>query len=293
MKLSASGPGGTAPWNASWAAQRWIRVLEAAAEGQRLIEGLEYARNGQTRSFSVDAACVNAAVQGREYRAYSVRLKFVPFTDEQWARVIQSMSDQAVYAAKLIAGELPASIDDIFMPLGLKLFPTEASEVTASCTCREADAAAGTIWCKHAACTAYLFGEKLANDAFLMFKARGLDGSELLDRLRHARASASPGRSSGVIYAGRVPGVSDLPSDELEGCLDRFWDCGPQLDGLDLRVAPPQVTHPLLRRLGPSPFVGAAFPLVGLLASCYEVVSEHTVREAREEAGSPEVGPLT
>jgi len=39
----------------------------------------------------------------------------------------------------------------------------------------------------------------------------------------------------------------------------------------------------LLRRLGPSPFPGA-FPIVGLLQTCYEVIGERVVEPNAEDA---------
>ena len=34
----------------------------------------------------------------------------------------------------------------------------------------------------------------------------------------------------------------------------------------------------LLRRIGPSPFTGAKFPLAGLLATCYDAISQAVIR---------------
>ncbi|MBY0260823.1 MAG: hypothetical protein K2Q20_00665, partial [Phycisphaerales bacterium] len=65
-----------------------------------------------------------------------------------------------------------------------------------------------------------------------------------------------------------------------------FWTApDPEaLAGLDMPIALPEVSHPLLRRVGPSPFVGAKFPLVGLLATCYDVISQSVIDSA---AGEP------
>jgi hypothetical protein len=78
--------------------------------------------------------------------------------------------------------------------------------------------------------------------------------------------------------------VDDMTYPALEEVLDRFWDAGPGLHEIDLPLDPPPVSHPLLRRLGPSPFPNAQFPLVGLLASCYETISE-AARKTEEPAG--------
>lgn len=290
-------------WSESWAAQRWIRILEQAAPGKRAVDGLEYAVLGQTKSLIVEPSTLVASVQGRAERPYVVKFQLDPFTPEQWEKVVAVMTDQAVYSAKLLAGDLPTNIEDVFVPLGLKLFPTEQTEIAFSCTCaefqaedrtRNASKAAGetpapALWCKHGACAAYLLAQRLSSDPFVLFKLRGLDGQELLERLRHSRAVANSSKTNPSVYAGRVPGVSDSGPVAFEATRD-FWELNSELENLETPIEPPPVSHPLLRRLGPSPLTGlaksggdapASFPLVGLLASCYEVISEATLREER------------
>ncbi|MCC6970752.1 MAG: hypothetical protein IT434_11080 [Phycisphaerales bacterium] len=262
--------------NASWAAQRWVRLVEQAGEGQHLVEGIDYAKNGQTKRLSVEVGRVDASVQGRAYRPYTTVLSLTAFSHDEWDRIVEAMSDQAIHAAKLLSGELPPNIEDLFAPLGLRLFPTEPTDVKVSCTCD--DFKGGRHWCKHAVCVAMLFAERLSEDPFHMFTMRGMAAAELLERLRQRRSVARAGNSAVPVYAPRLPGEGEAPS--LDQCLDKFWDAGPGLHSLDFVRQHSPVKHPLLRRLGPSPFqgvAGASFPLVGLLATCYEVISRDAV----------------
>jgi hypothetical protein len=89
------------------------------------------------------------------------------------------------------------------------------------------------------------------------------------------------------VYQPQVPGVGE--GTPLGADLERFWEAGPELAQIDTPMGEPEVSHVLLRRLGPSPFTESRFPLVGLLATCYEVVSEHARREA-EGAGESDNG---
>lgn len=310
----------------AWASQRWLRLVEQAAVGQPLVEGLEYARLGQTKRLEATPGQVAGAVQGRAERPYTTRIALTPLTPEQWEKVVLAMSEGAIYAAKLLSGELPPNIEDIFGPLGLKLFPTDPSELKVSCNCAQIMAAresamsvrtlgsqsaangaaarsgpaAGTpapdsptdgapnAWCKHICCVAYLIAHKLASEPFLMFTLRGMEGHDLLERLRQRRTLAGAAGGNTPVYPQRVPGVSDAPFPSLEESIEKFWDAGPGLEQIDLPLSPPPVSHPLLRRLGPSPFTGTLFPLVGLLASCYDVIGEKAQRpdESAPEAQS-------
>ncbi|QOI99430.1 MAG: hypothetical protein HRU70_02575 [Phycisphaeraceae bacterium] len=292
----------------AWASQRLVRLIEAAS-GPDLAEGLLYARLGQTKSITFDPGAVVAVVQGRADRPYTVRLAFAEFSDDHWHKVVLAISESPAHAARVLARELATSIEDLFAPMGLRLVPLEPTDLQVSCTCKRTWASTPTTdpttdtprdqastppppaapapragaWCKHAACAAYLLADRLAEDPFLIFKLRGLPAQELLDRVRHQRALLSPARGAGL-YHGRVAGVSDLEHPPLQASLDHFWDAGPQLRDADGPILPPPVTHPLLRRLGPSPFPQSSFPLVGLLASCYDTISADALRRLADPA---------
>ncbi len=261
----------------SWPAQRWMRLVEACAKPEAMTGGLEYARQGQTRRMAVDPGKIKGAVQGTIISSYDTTITFPAFAHEESERIIGAMVDQAVYAAKLLAGELPPNIEDVFASQKLRLFP-DSGELKSTCNCRD------TIkpWCKHACCLAYLVAEQFTRDPFTIFTLRGLPREELLERLRQRRMVAGSGAGSALVYAPIIPGVSDAPAAPLEEVADRFWESGPELDHLDLPIAPPEVSHPLLRRLGPSPFAGGRFPLVGLLATSYGMISESILKRAED-----------
>jgi len=293
--------GGVVEGPVLWAGQRWLRVLEQAAPGAALVEGLEYAKQGQTKRITISPGKIEAAVQGRSDRPYVTLMQLNVHAEATWERVVSAMSEGAIYAAKLLAGELPSNIEDAFAPLDLKLFPADASELKVSCTCAEHRAqperAEGDTtwpdarWCKHICCLAYLIAQRLATEPFLMFGLRGLEGRELLERLRERRMSvgAATGERS-PIYVQHVAGLSDQHSPPLEESIAQFWEAGPELSNLDLPVTRPPVSHPILRRLGQSPFQ-AQFPLVGLLASCYDAISEEAIRRSLPRVEEPTENP--
>ncbi|MBX3404767.1 MAG: hypothetical protein KF699_15260 [Phycisphaeraceae bacterium] len=289
----AAGMSGT--WG--WASSRWMRPAENTAPGEQLAEGLEYARLGQTRSLDVRAGVIAARVQGRMPGAYKVEIRLPVFTAEQWERVLGSMAEQPRYGAPLASGELPSNIEDLFAPIGLRLFPVEAPDLATSCTCEVFRGTTGrggaTPWCKHVCCAMFIIAERLGREPLLVFALRGLPEQELLERLRQQRALVGAARTGGApvpVHAQHVPGVADPQSPwnrPLEETIDEFWGTGERgrlaMESLEVPLEPPAVTHPLLRRLGQSPWAGQAgakFPLVGLLATCYDVVSGSVLRDA-------------
>ncbi|MEM9065237.1 MAG: hypothetical protein AAGB51_07080 [Planctomycetota bacterium] len=267
----------------TWAGQRWARLVEEAVAGDEAVEAVEYAVNGQTRRMTIENGVVRAAVQGRADRPYQITLEFQRFAPEQWDKVVGVLADQAVHAAKLLAGELPTNIEDLLAPLGLKLFPTEATDVKVATTCKTKPAPrpdGSEPWSKHMGCVGYLLADKLDADPFLIFQLRGMDPGDLLERVRQQRALAGLGGDAAPVYAPVVPGASDVQAGELDN--QDFWAAGPELGMVETPVRPPDVSHPLLRRLGSSPFQGR-FPLVGLLATCYDLIGTAAIQGEPEE----------
>ncbi len=311
VEASATYPGWT------WASARWLRLAEAHAPGEQFAEGLEYAMAGQVRTLEIKPGLISARVQGRLPAAYKTSLRLATFTHEQWERVIAAMTQQARYAAAILSGELPANIEDLFAPHGLRLFPADAADLSPSCNCSvftgiepapppplggavptpppsptppPPSRRPGVPWCKHVCCLMYLIAERLGTHPLLMLSLRGMAETDLVERLRQARALAGMQRAGGAgagegaapVYTPHVP-LAERADRPLEEFVHDFWrapDPG-ALAELDLPIGPPEVSHPLLRRLGASPFTGAKFPLVGLMATCYDVIG----REAIEGEG--------
>ena len=90
---------------------------------------------------------------------------------------------------------------------------------------------------------------------------------------------AGPGAQAAARATGAAPpGGRGLyqylhaPTPPLEQCLDYFWSPAVPLDELPPIPSPPDEPYEILKRLGPSPFEGSSFPLVGFFASAYERV---------------------
>lgn len=260
----------------SWITQRLLRVAEDGAEGQVNREGLEYARAGQTKRLTIEGTLCEGIIQGRSDKPYKTELALSQYSAHDQEQIIHAMADQMRYAAKLLAGELPSNIEDVFAPLDLRLFPTEPTDLSPTCSCP--DWKADEPWCKHAVCLTALLAERLGNEPMQVFSLHGMPGEELIDGLRQKRAIGVQGPGPAPVLVPHIQGVSDLTSPPLEDQIDTFWTLGDELNELDTPIAPPKVNCVLLRRLGPSPFVGS-FPLVGLMQTCYELIGTSIIEQ--------------
>lgn len=262
--------------------RRLQRLMELGAEASAIEEGLAYARQGQARSLLIEPGRVVALVQGRRQRAYEVTIEADPIAPERWDAVADLLNERPRIAADVLAGRLPADVEEVFAPAGTWLLPASPDALRVRSTSPDDP---GPMppgrWSKHVCCALALLAEKITDDPMAAFRLRGLDDGELADRMSHRRLATAGGLTPKPIYQPRVPGASDAdhpPAGEAEGEDARaFWLAHADLEELDLSLEPPAVPTPMLRRLGPSPFEAARFPITGLLATCYELARRRLV----------------
>jgi uncharacterized Zn finger protein len=177
----------------SWWSRRFLDVLESFAIGTRLTRGRNYARKGQVISLEVSPGEVRAVVQGSRAKPYQVRITLAPFPELVWARAEIALADQALPSAKLLAGEVPPELEEIFAAAGAPLFPGTVRELDQRCSCPDWE-----VPCKHLAATFYLPAESFDRDPFLILRWRGRDRETLLNRLRVLRSSEASAISDPV-----------------------------------------------------------------------------------------------
>jgi uncharacterized Zn finger protein len=207
---------------ATWWSRRFLEVLESLAIGTRLVRGRTYARKGQVISLEVTPGQVRARVQGSRARPYSVIIELDPFTEPVWEKAEVAFSEQALPSAKLLAGEVPPELEEIFAAAGAPLFPRTADELYQECSCPDWE-----VPCKHLAATFYLLAEAFDEDPFLILRWRGRDREALLSRLRELRDGESEAESESIPTAPPVIGsalaLTGLRDSQPAEELDRFW----------------------------------------------------------------------
>lgn len=283
----------------TWWSQRFIEVLEDFHEGPRLVRGRAYARRGQVIDMDVEAGEVTARVQGSRARPYSVTIGVTVLDDPDWARVEEAMASQAVFLARLLAGEMPHEIEDAFAATGLSLFPATVDDLDTDCSCPD--------WenpCKHIAAVYYLLAEAFDRDPFLIFAWRGRPRERLLADLRALRGVAAGAPAPGAIdesdtaLAARLEelfgaigtdGV-DLAREIAGEMASRFWQAGGDLAPVSVRPSAAAMPDAILRDLGPSGLSAGGRPLEDLLAPAYGAIAAAAVRIAGGE--EPDEAPL-
>jgi len=162
-----------------WWSRRFIAVLESYGMSGRLQRGRNYARRGQVIEFELRQGRVTARVQGSRPQPYKVSIGVLPLTTRQWREVERRLASQALFRAKLLAGEMPAEIERVFADCGTPLFPRTAAGLAMTCSCPDWE-----VPCKHLAAVCYVLAEAFDTDPFAMLAWRGKGRDELLAALR-------------------------------------------------------------------------------------------------------------
>ena len=257
-----------------WWSRRFISVLESYGMSGRLARGRSYARAGQVLDFELSQGKVTARVQGSRVRPYQVRIGVLPLTTAQWRRVQDRLASQALFRAKLLAGEMPHEIEEVFADCGTPLFPRSPADLDMHCSCPDWE-----VPCKHLAAVCYVLAEEFDRDPFGMLAWRGKARDELLTALRliqgggSGRGRAGPDREAPADDPPRPHlGSLDVPAPPLEECLDGFWSPGLSPARLRALATAPDAGAPdlLLRMFPPPPVTVRRQDLADVLAPAYQ-----------------------
>ncbi len=252
----------------SWWAKHWIAVLESFNIGARLARGRSYARRGQVVSIAVDRGSVTAAVQGTRPKPYDVAISVKTLSGPEWGKIINALSEQVIFAAKLLAGEMPENIEDVFKEQKISLFPQKLKDLQTNCSCPD--------WsnpCKHIAAVYYLLGEEFDRDPFLIFKLRGMDRDELVKGLGQVQRDRTkkerkPGTRIEEPEAESPSALEPIPEDP-----DLFWR-SPVLERTgEKEVSIPRFPAALVKRLGSFPLWRGREHFVESLERVYSAAS--------------------
>lgn len=249
-------------FGATWWGQRWLLALEqfSSEYAARLKRGRSYARQGRVHDLEVTGGEVRAQVTGTRPIPYRVTIRVAPLSGRIWNAAIRAMAKRALFAARLLSGEMPQEIDEAFHAARASLFPQQIGDLSTDCTCPD--------WanpCKHVAAIHYVLGEAFDRDPFLLFELRGRSREQVLAALRRFRAVSQPSASAEVaLMSGeRTRAAEPVRAAEPARAADTVTlkDISAQnYDGFrepagDLRfhITTPAVNGAVLRQLGTPP----------------------------------------
>lgn len=244
----------------SWWGKRWNETLYRLIDSGRLSRGRTYARNGQVVSIDVKKGVIHGVVQGSDSDPYKLTIKMKKLYKKEWERVADSLMARPAIAAKLMAGQMPEELEDVFRDAGVTLFP---NRLNSSCNCYD--------WsnpCKHIAAVYLLFSEQFDRDPFLIFRLRGMEQKELLDMMGIRLAMDTTQSDTESALTPDTIGDEPLPID-----MDAFWGREGSTNIKSGRADVPRDSAALPRRLGSFPYWRSEEVFIDVLDNIYEKAS--------------------
>lgn len=179
----------------SWWARRWLNVLEDMHLGARLGRARQYATNGQITRLAIHANRVTAECMGSRPIPYQMSLEFLPLTPAAHRAITKQLRAEPMLLARLLNGDLPTDVEEIFRAQGAPLFPNTPNitlpparkyDIAMHCSCPD--------WarpCKHLIAVMLLLGEDLAERPARLLSLRGLDLATLIPPATSSHSSSS------------------------------------------------------------------------------------------------------
>jgi uncharacterized Zn finger protein len=255
----------------TWWSGKWLAALERLVDPARLSRGRSYARSGQVLNLDIQAGRIESRVQGSAPRPYKVKIEIKPLSEKDWERVADAMSQQAIFAAKLLAGEMPQNIEEAFSAAKVTLFPASRGDLKTQCSCPD-----HSNPCKHIAAVYYLLGEQFDSDPFLLFRMRGKTKDEIMSLLRARRAlhAITEERPSVVVE----PAAIVEPIEPLEADPDRFWHGSAELIDFRITIAASPIDAAPIKRLGSPKFWHGKQDFLVLFSGAYQAIAQAALK---------------
>jgi uncharacterized Zn finger protein len=241
----------------NWWTRRWQTLLkELGVEGDA-----NSLRGCRVKRMEVTPGLILAQVQDRELGAAAVEVRLPVLSDEQWEQVLQALAGQALYAAQLLAGNMPAELEEVFAQAGASLLPA-AREIVHSCSA----CPPGERPCRPVTAVYWQLDEMLAEDPWLLLRLRGRDRQQVLAALherRNSSTSENGNRSQvpaavaetpkGAFYTPNAPVAAGQKEEApaLDEQMDAYWGRRKVIEEMHHHLVRPTVELALLRRLGP------------------------------------------
>lgn len=246
----------------TWWGERWEEILKGFGITNRLQRAKRYARKGQVRSIEIEEGQVTSEVQGSRSDPYEVTIRLRTYDDGEWDEIIEAFRRQPYFAAALLAGDMPAGVEQVVERAGVTLFPEREVDLTTDCSCPD--------WsnpCKHIAAVYLLLAEEFDRDPFLLFRLRGMEQGVLMDRIGGGDAAVPNAEGS------EPTSVDDSGSDTEPLQVEGFWSGADLPDDVYGAVEAPSTHAALPKQLGKFPFWRAEEDLANALESAYKAAS--------------------
>ncbi|HJD07927.1 MAG TPA: SWIM zinc finger family protein, partial [Candidatus Sutterella merdavium] len=162
----------------TWWGNEWLKSLAKIDHANRLPRGRTYFNTGNVESLEWHAEDheIYATVSGSAYFPYEITIGIPPAKEANVEKLVEATAERPDLCAELLAGRLPAELNDLALAAGVELFPTSWRSFRMRCSCPDS-----AVPCKHLAAVIYAVSKYIDEDPFWVFTFRGIN---LVERLK-------------------------------------------------------------------------------------------------------------
>jgi len=190
------------------------------------------------------------------------------FSKQQWEKIMNIMSQKAIFCAKLLNGEMPENIEEAFKEGGVSLFPKKQTHLITQCSCLDA-----ANPCKHIAAVHYMLGLEFDKDPFVILKLRGMDKEEFLKALRILR-SGDEGEQ--IKRKAKKHRKSKKTIEDLKREFENYHGIDEEVLNMTFSYVTPEVKHGIIKTLGVPAFCSNEDEFVYKMKVAYDNAEEET-----------------
>lgn len=245
----------------AWWVRRWTKFMQQLG----VTTDLTALRGLRVKRLEVQPGQLQAQVVERDNGVTFVEVRFPTMTDAQWEAIVDALGNQAIFVAQLLAGNMPAEIEQVFGSAGSWLLPDSAAELEQLCTPAGGKTTSADGACRPLSAAYVQLGEMVAEDPWLLLRLRGRDREQVLAALQEKRnrevqvlaaQSAPPPEQPAAEPAFYTPPLHNAQAEaaavvQLDAHIADFWGRRKVLEDVHYHLAQPAVELALLRRLGP------------------------------------------
>lgn len=248
----------------SWLSHEWCSCITKLFPNTAALftKGISFVQARLVNDFCITTDSLEAIVVDQ---ITSIQIRH--FDPNHWKKIIERLSDKAIFAAELLNGELTEDIINTFTEEKLPLFPTQSSEFNFSCNC-----GAEKMPCEHVCALLLAFAQTLKDFPFNILMIRGMSHENLIAQLNEKRSLLNINDKSKTNYNNEMP-VKDIN-------FGMFY--APRGDFSDIEFHISHESSTLIKRLG-TPEAWSADHFVDCsIESCMAPIYEAVSREAEK-----------
>lgn len=250
----------------SWCSTRLTELFNGTDYSSFLSDCAEYSRRHKVLDFLITPGKASAKIQDNGSKLNKVEIIISEFDETVWDGVFATLVTKAYFIAKLLSGELPQEIENVFREVGVDLFPSSIDKIQIIYNGER-------IYDinKHVAAVVYRLAHRLEEDPFCVFLLRGCGREELISNIRKLRRIM---RLPQNLEIPETKTIKTRPQAALLQCdVDRFWSYGASVKDLSFTIKADELPAAILKWLDPLPLSGLEDKVDFLLEEAYAQVA--------------------